>query len=59
MNQQAQFIPDKQDEIPLSLTELKALATNNQALTFTCAPWGSGNRMGIDRDNDSVLDNDE
>lgn len=28
-------------------------------LTYTCVPPGSGERIGIDRDNDGVLDNDE
>jgi hypothetical protein len=35
---------------------LRALATSEGPLTYTCAPPGSGVRMGIDRDEDSVLD---
>ncbi len=30
-----------------------------QTLTFTCTPWGSGQRIGIDRDSDGILDGDE
>ena len=35
---------------------LRALATTEGPLTYTCAPPGSGTRMGIDRDQDTVLD---
>jgi DNA-binding beta-propeller fold protein YncE len=35
---------------------LRALATTEGPLTYTCAPPGSGTRMGIDRDEDTVLD---
>ena len=35
---------------------LRALATTDGALTYTCAPPGSGTRMGIDRDEDTLLD---
>jgi len=35
---------------------LRALAASEGPLTYTCAPPGSGTRMGIDRDEDSVLD---
>ncbi len=39
---------------------LRALAaTPGQELTYTCAPPGSGARMGVDRDEDGVLDRDE
>jgi hypothetical protein len=30
-----------------------------QELTFTCVPPGSGNRIGIDRDEDGIYDRDE
>lgn len=60
MNEQSLFIGDKADDTPLSLTQLKELAkTDEQNLTFTCTPWGSGQRMGIDRDLNGVLDGDE
>jgi len=36
--------------------QLRALVTASQPLTYTCAPPGSGTRMGIDRDLDADLD---
>jgi len=41
----------------LLLRELVALSGGS--LTYTCAPPGSGERMGIDRDLDGTLDGDE
>jgi len=39
---------------------LRALAlTPGQELTYTCVPPGSGDRAGIDRDEDGVFDLDE
>jgi DNA-binding beta-propeller fold protein YncE len=35
---------------------LRGLATTEGPLTYTCAPPGSGTRMGIDRDEDTALD---
>jgi hypothetical protein len=35
---------------------LRALATSEGPVTYTCAPPGSGTRMGINRDLDAVLD---
>jgi hypothetical protein len=35
---------------------LRALATSEGPLTYTCAPPGSGERMGIERDGDLVFD---
>ncbi len=35
---------------------LRALAATEGPLTYTCAPPGSGTRMGVDRDEDAVLD---
>ena len=40
----------------ISDTALRSLATTEGPLTYTCAPPGSGTRMGIDRDEDLVLD---
>jgi DNA-binding beta-propeller fold protein YncE len=40
--------------------DLRALAaTAGQELTYTCVPPGSGERMGVDRDEDGVFDRDE
>ena len=36
--------------------DVRALAAQEGPLTYTCAPPGSGKRMGIDRDRDAVLD---
>jgi DNA-binding beta-propeller fold protein YncE len=54
------FQSDKAAEDPLTDDDLRALtSTQGQELTYTCAPPGSGVRMGIDRDEDDVLDGDE
>ncbi|ARN72870.1 putative Ig domain-containing protein [Oceanicoccus sagamiensis] len=36
--------------------ELRSLANTEGPITFTCAPPGSGTRMGINRDQDNFLD---
>jgi hypothetical protein len=38
---------------------LAKLADPEDRLTFTCTPWGSGVRIGLDRDLDGILDGDE
>jgi len=40
----------------ISDAALRALAPGQGPLTYTCAPPGSGTRMGIDRDSDAQLD---
>jgi hypothetical protein len=35
-----------------------AVKEPDDSLTYTCVPPGSGYRIGIDRDNDGVLDRD-
>ena len=51
------FVSDDSAEPGLTAEDLKAIAAvPGQPLTFTCAPWGSGRRMGIDRDADGTLD---
>jgi YVTN family beta-propeller protein len=40
----------------LSDAALRALAVSQGPITYTCAPPGSGTRMGIDRDSDAQLD---
>ncbi len=47
-----------QDDVGGSLTDaaLRALATTEGPLTYTCVPPGSGTRMGINRDRDTLLD---
>ncbi len=54
------FRTDRADEPQLTLAQLLALAaTPGQELTFTCAPFGSGERMALDRDLDGFFDSDE
>lgn len=50
---------DAQDGVVSKVELLSAAAQPGQAVTFTCVPPGSGRRMGIDRDEDGVLDSDE
>ena len=45
---------------PILDAQLRLLAAiPRQELTFTCVPPGSGQRLGLDRDADGVLDADE
>ncbi|MCY3928268.1 MAG: hypothetical protein OXG81_08330 [Acidobacteria bacterium] len=37
-------------------SRLRTLATDTTPVTYTCTPPGSGRRMGIDRDRDTILD---
>ncbi len=55
-----QFQLDRNLDPPLGATALRNLAgTTGQELTYTCVPPGSGRRIGIDRDEDNVLDRTE
>jgi DNA-binding beta-propeller fold protein YncE len=58
--QGGQFKADRQSQ-PLVTDEAlrQRIATNGGALTYTCTPPGSGQRIGIDRDLDGFLDGDE
>ena len=54
------FKTDREADGNLTRAAILQLTTSaNAQLTFTCAPPGSGTRMGIDRDRDGVLDGDE
>jgi hypothetical protein len=55
------FQLDRAADAPLSDNDLRALAAvpGGQELTYTCAPFGSGVRMGVDRDEDGYFDRDE
>jgi YVTN family beta-propeller protein len=54
------FQSDRAAEPPLLDHELRALAISaDTALTYTCAPPGSGMRIGVDRDGDGAFDADE
>jgi len=54
------FQSDRIAEPRLTDIQLRLLATTpGQALTYTCVPPLSGDRVGIDRDEDGFLDRDE
>lgn len=54
------FRPDRVSEPLLTDGQLRSIAgTSGNFLTYTCAPPGSGTRMGVDRDEDGFLDQDE
>jgi DNA-binding beta-propeller fold protein YncE len=54
------FRRDRQAAPALSEAGLRQYAlSRNEALTYTCVPPGSGQRIGIDRDADGALDGDE
>jgi hypothetical protein len=54
------FVSDRAEEPPIADGTLRALANAaGQELTYTCAPPGSGARIGLDRDGDGVADSDE
>jgi DNA-binding beta-propeller fold protein YncE len=54
------FARDRHDAEALSDAALRQYAlTRGQPLTYTCVPPGSGERIGIDRDGNGVLDGDE
>lgn len=54
------FQPDRSAELPIDSAALAALVNEpDEHLTYTCTPWGSGTRIGIDRDLDGILDGDE
>jgi DNA-binding beta-propeller fold protein YncE len=55
-----QFAGDRQAMPAISDAFLRTVVVaSGSSLTYTCAPPGSGERMGIDRDLDGVLDGDE
>ena len=54
------FQGDRVGDTPLTDAQLRNLAnTPGNELTYTCAPPGSGERMGVDRDEDGFFDQDE
>ncbi|HKY39970.1 MAG TPA: beta-propeller fold lactonase family protein [Polyangiaceae bacterium] len=54
------FVRDERHGQPLSPRKLwRLLRHETKALTLTCVPPGSGQRIGIDRDSDGVLDGDD
>jgi len=56
----SRFLGNRQGDAPLTDAVLRQRAQQNDGeLTYTCTPPGSGVRIGIDRDEDGVLDGDE
>jgi DNA-binding beta-propeller fold protein YncE len=54
------FVADRDDMAPVTNAQLRwTAAKKRRAVTYTCAPKGSGYRMGIDADLDGDLDGDE
>jgi DNA-binding beta-propeller fold protein YncE len=54
------FVGNRRSDAPLSDASLRQRASQKDGeLTYTCTPPGSGVRVGIDRDEDGVLDGDE
>jgi hypothetical protein len=54
------FRADRRALPPISAALLQLLATiGDGAITFTCVPLGSGQRIGVDRDGDGFWDGDE
>jgi len=54
-----QFQSDRAAEVTDAAELITKANQPGQTITFTCAPPGSGTRMGIDRDNDGLYDGDE
>jgi YVTN family beta-propeller protein len=53
------FLTDRAADPPLALADLVEAAAGGATITFTLVPSGTQLRMGIDRDDDGVLDGDE
>ena len=54
------FISDRQLLPPIAAAHLRQLpGLTGRELTYTCAPPGSGERIGVDRDGDGFRDGDE
>ena len=53
------FKPDRRALPPITDAVLQLLAHAGRPVTYTCAPPGSGERIGVDRDGDGFWDGDE
>ena len=54
------FLGNRRSDAPISDANLRLRAFQDGGeLTYTCTPPGSGVRIGIDRNEDGVLDGDE
>jgi len=54
-----QFRTDKAADPTATDAQIRALASTDGPLTYTCVPPGSGERMGINLDRDNFLDGDD
>ena len=55
-----QFISSKKNTAIINSADLQSSVNSPSGeITFSCVPYGSGYRVGIDRDEDGTLDNDE
>ncbi|NNC77533.1 MAG: hypothetical protein HKN77_06170 [Woeseiaceae bacterium] len=60
MERDGSFLPDRAAEPVIDRASVESMITGpGDFLTFMCTPWGSGTRIGIDRDLDNVLNGDE
>ena len=60
MRRDGSFQSDRAAEAAISRSALEALiATPADSITFMCTPWGSGERIGIDRNLNGVRNGDE
>lgn len=53
------FKTNESDKAPWSDSKLRSKAKNDNTVTYTCAPPGSGIRIALDRDEDGALNGDE
>jgi hypothetical protein len=59
-NRTGLFASNHVGEAPLTDIALREIASQQEhELTYTCVPPGSGLRMGIDRDNDGIVDGND
>jgi len=53
------FRSDRQSAPAVGAGTLEAIARSGEPVTYTCVPPGSGQRVGVDRDDDGAWDGDE
>jgi DNA-binding beta-propeller fold protein YncE len=54
------FARDQRGKPPITAAALRSLSTDDgRPVTYTCVPPGSGERVGVDRDEDGAWDGDE
>jgi DNA-binding beta-propeller fold protein YncE len=58
MRADGRFYPDREG-VPLSDSALRERVREGGSLTYTCVPYGSGQRIALDRDRDGVLNGDD